>query len=247
MDSYKKKIDEIHAPESLIEATLNRIHEEEKSQSGIQNTVQAGNGEKKANAEQKNSVDKRVVSIGSRRNKWMGATTFAVAAAAVVIMMGVNSGSGAEVNLVYNTVPESIVKTITGDEAEDTMDVTTYSEYLGLNIQKPTENATLIKSDISIRYEDEAVKADEGTLYYNVNGEQMMIRFSKTMSMVPDNLAEGEWSELEGQKLLVGESENGKERMAAFECNGVNCFLFSNSMEQSTFEGFLTDFLQNIK
>lgn len=245
MDSYKKKIDEIHAPESLIEATLNRIKEEENSRSSMRNTAQQGNVEKKVNAEQKGRGEKRVVAIGSKRNKWMGVTTLVAAAAAVVIMIGVNSGSDTGINLVYNTVPESIVKTVTGDEAEDTMDVTVYSEYLGLDIEKPTKNAILIKSDISIRYEGEVVKEDEGTLYYNVDGEQMMIRFSKTMSMVPDNLAEGEWSELEGQKLLLGESENGKERMAAFECNEVNCFLLSNSMDQTTFETVLTEFLKS--
>lgn len=217
MNEYKKKIDEIHAPESLITATLNRIHEEEK----VQETTK----------------------IIKKPHRWIGISSMATVAAAIVLAIGL-SGSNSRVNLIYNTVPETIVRTMSTEQTQDSMDVEEYSDYLGLDIQNLMENAALIKSEIHVVYEGEGIKEDEGCAYYNVGGEQVMIRFSKTMVVVPENLVGGEMSEVNGQAILAGVSRNGKEHMAAFEGNGINCFLSSSTMEQQEFEAFLLNFLK---
>lgn len=227
MIEYKKKTDEIHAPESLITATLDRIHEEEKMQSNA------------------NCNNEAVVPKTAKIYKW-GRAAFATVAAAIVLVIGL-SGNNSQLNLVYNTVPESIVRTVTGEQAENNMTVEDYSAYLGIDIQKPTENANMIKSEINVAYDGETVVEDEGTVYYNVDGEQMMIRFSRTVDTAPDNLAIGKTSEVNGQTILVAVSENGTERMATFKRNGISCFLLSYSMEQQEFEAFLVSFLESIE
>lgn len=239
MDKYRKKIDEMHAPEELITATLNKIHEEEKLQSATNSSD--------TDISKKIVAGQRNIQTVRKRNRWIGVSSLATVAAAVVIVIGLSGRSNPQMNLVYNTVPESIVRIATGEQTEDTMDIAEYSNYLGLDIQNLMDNATLIKSEIRVIYEGETVKEEEGTAYYNVNGEQMMIRFSKTVNTIPENLEAGEISEVNGQTILAGVSENGKERMAAFERNGITCFLISYSMEQQEFEEFLSGFLKNFE
>ncbi len=215
MNEYKKKVDDIHAPEALIHATLNRIHEEEK------NII--------------------------RPRKWAAGFTAVAAAAAVVLMIGLNNGNSSGVNLVYNTVPETLVRSMDGEQTESSMSVEDYSDYLGLDIQKPTENATLVKAEIRVVRDGDTVTEDEATVIYNVDGEQMMIQYSKTMDIVPENLLTGEMSDVNGQPVKVAVSENGKEHMAVFESGDVTFFVISYSMEKQEFEKFLLNFLDSLK
>lgn len=224
-DIYRKKIDEIHAPEALINATLNRIHEEEKLQNDIKETT--------------TESAKNVI----RPRRWAAGFTAVAAAAAVLLVVGLSRGGSQEINLIYNTVPETLVRTMEGEQAENNMDVETYSDYLGVDIQKPTENATLVKAEIRVEQDGDVVTEDEGTIIYNVEGNQMVVQYSKTLNVMPENLAEGEASDIDGQQIYAAVSQNGKERMVAFKRDGISCFLMTYSMEEQEFEEFLEEFL----
>lgn len=233
MNEYKKKVDDIHAPEALIHATLNRIHEEEKLQETAGGTMKAEAGK----------PDKNII----RPRKWAAGFTAVAAAAAVVLLIGLSNRSGSQMNLVYNTVPETLVRSMDSKQSENSMSVEAYEEYLGLNIVQPTENATLVKAEIRVAQDGDTVTEDEGTVIYNVDGEQMMIQYSKTMDIVPENLLTGEMSEVNGQPVKLAVSANGKEYMAVCETGEVTCFMMSYSMEKQEFEAFLLEFLDSLK
>ena len=236
MDGYKKKINEIHAPEDLIKSTLSKIQEEEKKQ-------QAVNGEANTMLQEKTSEQKKE---GRKRSR-VGVAALATIAAAIVLVIGLSRGNQPQLNLKYNTMPETIVRAVIGEHTESNMSLEEYSAYLGMDIENLIENATLIKTKIYVVYEENAIVEDEGTAFYNVDGEQMMIRFSKTGNTMPETLREGEASQVDGRMVWAGVSENGKERMAAFEDKGISYFLMSYSMEQQEFEEFLTEFLKSLK
>jgi hypothetical protein len=90
MDEYKRKVDSIRAPEALIAATLNRIHEEEAKQAATvpQQPV--------------------VVKPFKPRRKWAGFAAVAAAAAALVLVVGLNMIAPNQMKLTYGTVPDTI-------------------------------------------------------------------------------------------------------------------------------------------
>lgn len=233
MDNYRKKLDGMHAPESLITATINRIHEEEK-------LMEQSDGVELGNETAASGKSHRV-----KRNRFAGVISIAAAAAVLILVMGMNAGNSGRMELIYNTVSETIVRSTLGEQVECDVDVDTFNEYLGVDIIHPVENAELVKSELYMEYDGDKVIADEACVYYNVDGEQLMIRYSKTLDVVPDQLESGEASEVNGLPILAGVSENEKERIAAFESDGIRYFIMSNSMDQETFEQFLTDFLEN--
>lgn len=209
---YKKKLDEIHAPEALIQNTLNKIHAEEPAKKPVK-----------------------------KRFPWAAISTVA-AAAAVVIAIGLTTGGSSDVNLIYNTVPETLVRTV-GEQPEYSMNVDEYSTYLGVDLEHLVKDADLVKAEIYAKQEGGTVTEDEATIIYNINGEQMTVQISKTLNVAPQTLTSGQYSDVNGYKVLAALSENGKERMAAFEWNGISCFVMSYSMEAQEFEDFLEDFL----
>lgn len=230
MNEYKKKVDGIHAPESLINATLNKIHEEEKIQEMTGEGVKAETGKPEQNI--------------IRPRRWAVGFTAVAAAAAMVFVIGLSNRNGSQMNLNYNTVPETLVRAVDDEQSENSMSVEAYGEYLGLDIQNPTENATLVKAEIWVAQEGDTITEDESTIIYNVDGEQMMIQYSKTKDIVPENLLTGKLSEVNGQPVKLAVSANGKEYMAVFEVGEVTCFMISYSMEKQEFETFLQEFLK---
>jgi len=233
MNEYKKKVDGIHAPEALINATLNKIHEEEKMQEMTGELIKTEAGK----------PEKNII----RPRKWAAGFTAVAAAAAMVFVIGLSNRNSAQINLIYNTVPETLVRSVDNEQSENSMSAEAYGEYLGLDIQKPTENATLVKAEIWVLQEGDIITEDESTIIYNVDGEQMMIQYSKTKDIVPENLLTGEMSEVNGQPVKLAVSANGKEYMAVFEVGEVTCFMMSYSMEKQEFEAFLSEFVNRLK
>lgn len=241
MDGYKRKVDGIKAPEALIAITLDKLHEEEKKQ--MSDEPDAEQAKAACNSINKNSLsERRTIQKSGRRTRWITTSVLATAAAAVLFVIVL--GGQEKVLLNYNTVPETIVRPISEEQTESTMEAEAYSDYLGIDIQNPIDNAQFIKAKIHVVYDGETVKEDEAEAYYNVDGDQLMIRFSGTIGVMPENLAAGKESEVNGQVIVAGLSENGKERMAAFEKDGISFFIMSNSMDQQEFERVLLCFLE---
>lgn len=218
MDRYKEKMNDVHAPEALIEKTLDRIHaEEQKTQTMIRHR-------------------------SSKTRKVVGISTMAGMAAAVALLVAVTGRDDMELN--YNTISEGIIRGTTETTVENNLDVETYSDYLGINITEWVEDAVLIKSEICVSYENEQIVTDEGTFYYNVEGDQVMVKISKTGEVAPEDLLRGMSSEVDGQIVFAGVNETEKERLAAFEYGDVSCLIMSYNMDQTEFESFLEKLLE---
>lgn len=225
MDNYRQKVNKIKAPETLIRATLNKIHTEQ---------------EQPQPSPAQNSPRKI---IPFRKSKILLSIASVAAAAILVITLGMGHFAAPATNIVYNTVPDGIIRTLPDNESNESMSVQDYSDYLGLDICQLTKNASLTKATIAVRYDDKDIIYDECAAYYDVNNVPIMIRFSKTTSTIPDALYGGEPSLVNGVTVLAAVSENGQSYTAALEQNGISICLFSSRTDRQTFEQFLVDLI----
>lgn len=225
MEEYKKSVDSQHAPEALIAQTLQRIHEEERRQSGehAEKKVAAGDGARHR-----------------RRSMIIAAAGMA---AALALVIGV---SGSRSSLYYNPVPDSLVRGITenGEPSENEMDMETYGAYLGVDLTAVPEDVTLIKANISVSYAADRIQIteDEGTFYYNADGNQVMVKVSATKEVAPEELLSGEASQWHKMTVYAGEDETGGQRLAAVTQGNVHYFVMSYNMSEKEFENFLKKF-----
>lgn len=214
MNQYREKMDEIRAPESLRALTLQKI--------------------RLAQAEE-NKVKKQPIRI------WKPLVGIA-AAACLVLVIGFSGGVTND-KLVYHRVPAAVVRDLP-QNTQNNMTLEAYCDYLGVDISSPSENAQLIRSEIRVEYADGVIREEEGTFYYNAEGKPVMLRISKTSAVAPESLQGREVSEIADREVVAGISEEGTERMAAFECDGIHCFLLVRQMEQKDFEQLLADVLE---
>lgn len=227
MDEYKRKVDSIRAPEALITATLNRIHEEEA---------------KEAAAPQESAV----VKTFKPRRRWVGISAIAAVAAALALVVGLNMGSP-RMKLTYGTVPDTIVRS--NFPATDTQqtELKEYSTRIGMDVESLIPGAAIIKSDAWLVAENGAIVCDACTLTYNAEGKPLTLRLSKTQDIVPEDLTQTEPSDVDGLRVYAAVSESGKSRMAAFRQNGCSFFLTGTNMDQEQFESLLKELIQNIQ
>lgn len=284
MEEYKKSVDAQHAPEALIEKTLQRIHEEERGAGmqadavqnagqgvamqadvvqnagqgtgmqaekvqgvgmqtdAVQNAVmQQETGRGAGWSVQQSTENKAQPKKARRRYAWIGAA--AGMAAAVALGVGVTSGNH---GLTYNIVQESQIRGETeisimpGNE----MSVEAYGAYLGRDFGELPKDVTLRKADISVTYAEDGttIIEDEGTFYYNVDSNQVMVKTSKTTEVAPQELLSGEASEWQKLTVYAGENESGDKRLAALRQGDVNYFVMSYGMSEKEFETFLKNF-----
>lgn len=214
MNQYREKMDEIRAPESLRAQTLQEIR--------------LAQAEENKRQKQPMRIWKPLVGIA--------------AAACLVLVIGFFGGMTND-KLVYHTVPAAVVRELPQD-TQNNMTLEAYCDYLGVDISSPTGNAQLIKSEIRAEYADGVIREEESTFYYNVEGAPVMLRLSKTSAVAPESLQGREASEVADREVVAGISEDGTERMAAFECDGIHCFLLARQMERQDFERLLADVLE---
>ena len=257
MEDYKKSVESQHAPEALIARTLQRIHEEEQKMERTNVTPmqaqqpmqaqrpmqmqQPTQAQQSTYMQQPTYVQQPVKKTPKKSyRKWIGAV--AGMAAGLVFIVGVgmmNSQSG----LYYNSVPENIIREATQQDVwiEDTVDVETYSDYLGRDMSEVPEGMKLIQEDIYVRYDDmqSEIIEDEGTFYYNVNGDQIMVKVSRTLEVAPEELLAGEASEWDDMTVYAGKNETGNQLFAAVEQGDLQYFVMGLNMSEDEFEDFL--------
>lgn len=226
MDEYKRKVDSIRAPEALIAATLNRIHEEEKKEI-VAETQQPA-----------------VVPFKPRRKRF-GTAAFA-AAAVLALVIGLNMNTP-QMKLTYGTIPDTIVRSNLPTTDTRQMDLTEYSTLMDLDVESLIPDEVIIKSDIRVVMEGDFILSDECTVTYNAEGNPLMLRLSGTQDVLPEGLTQVELSDVEGLSIYAAVSGSGKSRMAGFRQDGFSFFLMGTDMDQEQFEAILNDLIQNIQ
>lgn len=217
MNQYRRKMDELRAPDSLRNQTLQAIQQAQME-------------------EQEDEPQKHPKRI------WMPLVSLG-AAACLVIAIGLAGGRTAPVDLVYHTVPATVVRTLPQD-VQSSLTVEEYGAYLGVDVSSLIDDAELIKSEIMAEYEGETIQGEEGTFYFNVQGKPVMLCLSKTKAVAPESLEGKTVSEIGQWDVVAAVSEDGTERMAAFDLEGIHCFLLARQMEQQDFEQLLQCILE---
>lgn len=226
MDEYKKKVDSIRAPEALIAATLNRIHEEEKKEAP------------------EASPGPAVVSFKPRR-KWFGTAAIA-AAAALALVIGLNLHTPGT-NLTYGTVPDTIVRNSFPAPNAQKLEPAQYSALIHMDVEALLPGCVMVKSDIQVIMEEDFILSDECTLTYSAQGSPLTLLLSQTQDILPQELTQVEPSDVEGLSIYAAVSESGKSRMAGFRQDGISfCFTGSN-LDAEQFEALLNELIQNIQ
>lgn len=235
MEEYKRSVESQHAPEALIAQTLQRIHEEERrtqqpnvtSMYGEQPNVTPMYGEQPVKKAPKKSY-----------RKWIGAVAGMAAGLALVIGV-MNSQRG----LYYNCVTEGMIREAAQDGIwiQDDIDVDTYSAYLEKDMSEVPEDMTLIQQNIYVRYDDtqSEIIEDEGTFYYHMDGNQIMVKVSRSLEVAPEELLAGEASEWDDMTVYAGRNEAGTQMFAAIEQGELHYFVMGLNLSENEFEDFL--------
>lgn len=226
MDEYKRKVDSIRAPEALIAATLNRIHEEEK---------------KEIVAETQQPV---VVPFKPRR-KWFGTAVFA-AAAVLALIIGLNMNTSG-MKLTYGTIPDTIVRSKLPAENALQLEPVQYSVLMGIDVEALVPGAVIIKSDIQVMMENDSVISDECTLTCSAEGNPLILRLSGTQDILPTELTQVQPSDVDGLAVYAAVGESGKSCMAGFRQNGFSFFLMGSNMDREQFETLLGELIENMQ
>lgn len=226
MDEYKRKVDSIRAPEALIAATLNRIHEEQKKETAPQTQQPA------------------VVPF-KPRGKWFGTAAFA-AAAVLALIIGLNMNtSGME--LTYGTIPDTIVRSDFSAEGALQLEPLQYSALMGLDVEALVPGAAVIKSDIRVMMESDSVISDECTLTCSAEGNPLILRLSGTQDILPGELTQVQPTDVDGLAVYAAVSQSGKSCMAGFRQDGFSFFLMGSNMDKEQFETLLGELIENIQ
>ena len=227
MDEYRKHVSDIHAPESLINTTLERIHEEQ------QTTITTGHSKKR----KKSNIVKFAVPVMA-------------AAAALIVVTQLPS----ENTLTYNTVPDMAFRTgeisIDFGTFEENKEIAAeeYSDYLGVEVDALFEGMELTKADIEVRYDTKGrmIIEDESTLHYQSAEGKIVLECSRTKDMIPDVLKQEEVSSIAGNELWLAINEQESILTAAGEVNEVSYCIRAEGMDKKQFEKIMKNFFKKM-
>ena len=228
MDEYRKHVGDIHAPESLINTTLERIHEEQQAE--INNSH--------SKKQKKSNIIKFAVPV------------FAAAAAVMIVVTQLPDQN----TLIYNTVPDMAFRT--GDISIDfgnfaetkEISVKEYSDYLGVEIDGIFDGMELTKTDIEVSYDvkGRTITDDEGTLHYQSSEESIVLECSGTKDMVPQVLKQEEVSCIDGNDVWLAVNEEESVLTAAGKINGLSYYIRAEGMDKKQFEKVIKNFLKEM-
>lgn len=225
MDEYRKHVSDIHAPESLINMTLERIHSEQK-------------------ADKRDTYDKK-----HKISNIIKLTTpiIAAAAAAMVVVTQLPEKN----TLVYNTMPDIAFRmgNISMDFGTFTdsrkITIEEYDAYLEINLEDLINEMELVKSDIEVKYDTKGknIVSDACTLHYESDEGSVVVELSKTKNMVPEVLSSAEQSTLKGYRLWVAENEQADVLIAAGKKDEISYYIRANKVSKKQFEKILEIFI----
>ena len=228
MEEYKKKLDSVHAPDALIAATLNRIHEEASGKS--------------SSSDQKSTV----IEPFKARRKRHGISAIVAAAAVLAIVIAL-SGKAPQHELNYGTVADIVVRAGLPSDTEQEWELSEYSALVGIDAETLLPDADIVKVKIRAEIENDILIRDECSLTYDADGRPLTLTLSATQDVLPNALTPLPPSDFEGISVYAAVSESGSLRLAGFSIDGFSFCLAGNNMDSGQFEELLTALIKNIK
>lgn len=218
MEEYRKSVDSQHAPQALIEQTLERIREEENL---------AG-------------YNKRNL----YRGFLLGAAGFA---ACLVILVSVfvsrpqlsyNPVSDA---MLRGGLPEGNREELTMEEYKAYLGVD-FSEWLAE--YECSSSKIYVSYEEEAQTISPSIQKDEGTFYLNVGEHVVILKLSKSGLDLPEELVTREASVLNGIVVYAGEEAESGKLFAAYNIGEIQYCLICNDMSKRQFEHLLKQLLQ---
>lgn len=233
MDNYKKDIDNMHAPDALIEKTLQAIRNQKDAP------------QEKMQQDQK---DETVIPITRAHRKRFPVFPVTAAAAAVVILAAVYFPNRDQYN--WSEISSLSVSRTASQEfsqADDSsVSVSEYSDFIGEDCRKLIDGCEYTDGSAEIVKEDGEVTDDIGIFYYDSDNTEVMLVVSKTHDVTPDAMADLETSRVEGQSVFLAKSgdEGNESWYASGERDGLSYYLFSATADETGFKKILKNFLK---
>lgn len=223
MKEYRDRVNAQHAPQELIEQTIQSIH---KVNPAV-DQISLPEDEKKLHRQK---VKRRIAAVTA------AAACFA---ACLIIYMGISG----QPRFSYNQVSDIMFRDRLPETNIEEIDQQEYEEYLGTELMKMPSEYELVTSKIYVKYDEESrnILADEGTfyLYPEAEGSVVILKTSKSGLEIPEELLSGEGTEINGTTVYVGENPQNKQLLAAFHQEDVEYYLICNDMSKKQFEKLL--------
>lgn len=230
MEEYRKSVDSQHAPQALIERTLERIREEENLAASEVILKEDGSA------------------LYNKRNLYRGFLLGAAGLAACLVIFV--SMSVSRPRLSYNPVSDSMLRGGLPEGNREELTMEEYKAYLGVNLSEWLEEYECSSSKIYVSYEEEAqtispsIQKDEGTFYLNVDEHVVILKLSKSGLDLPEELVTREASVLNGIVVYAGEEVESGKLFAAYNIGEIQYCLICNDMSKRQFEHLLKQLLQ---
>lgn len=247
IEKYKKDLDQVHAPASLVESTLRRIEELERNPEANQ----SADSDARRNTGQESGAGRQA---GSRRfiifRRSAPARASLVAAAAVVVIVSVSllRPNDHFTEIPANTVVRSLSENEVGSAATDS-DIEDYNDFIGTDCRELLgDDASFTGGSTSLEQDGDTVTDDQGTFYYSVDGTEFMLVLSRTHDVTPAAMKDLEESKVAGQSVILAKSESEGETAsyyAAGKKDDVSFYLYSARTDEESFMKVLKQLLKS--
>ncbi len=218
MEEYRKSVDSQHAPQALIEQTLERIREEEN------------------------------LAGYNRRNLYRGFLLGAAGLAAclvILVSMFVSrprfSYNPVSDSMLRGGLPEGDREELTMEEYKAYLGVN-LSEWL--EEYECSSSKIYISYEEEAQTISPSIQKDEGTFYLNVDEHVVILKLSKSGLDLPEGLVTREASVLNGIVVYAGEEVESGKLFAAYNIGEIQYCLICNDMSKRQFEHLLKQLLQ---
>lgn len=224
-NSYKNDIDHLHAPEELIQKTLQNIEEEK----------------------QKEDYQEKIPLLEKPRvRKYRRGWGIVLAAAAVAVLaLFLPARDIYEWTLIPGT--DMFRDLNEQEEGSQKITVEEYSAWIGFDCTALINDAAYTGGSAIVVKENDTVTDDAGIFYYEFDGTDVMVVLSRTRDVVPDSMNDLKASRIDGQDVILARSSStgSASYYAAGEKNGVSYYLYCASAEESTFQEIIKNFLES--
>jgi len=225
MEDFRKDINAQHAPKTIIESTIERIHKEAESDGNIR----SGNVEHIENSRK------------ASRKKQRKAAFAGFGAFAVCLIFAVVISIGQFKPMIYNEMAVSTERNslIKKDSVEISLEQ--YEQYLNVDLSKQLADYDIEKSYITVSYDKDGnrIKEDEGTFYLKEKGKTVILTISRNDSLAPEELISGRASNIDGVEVYIGKTSNTNQLVASFQWEDVNYYLSCKDISKKDFEKIL--------
>lgn len=226
IDDYKKDLDRIHAPDSLIAKTLQTIEQNKDAPAPVSPTAK------------------------KRKFRWYIPTAAAAAVLCLVLLLPAgNRYNWAELSgsAMYREAAQELPALTDQTDRQIELSAREYSEYIDLDCTSLIDGFDFTEGSGLLIKDEEGDTSDLGTFYYKTDDMQIMVQLSESDDLVPDTMQDIETSSISGQDVLLARSQGDGEtaRCAAGEKDGISYYLYSESADERTFIKAVKNFLKN--